>query len=211
MCILCMWNTCVQTGCLACVPAPSIRVYEHTTQSSYGHPLCYINLMFVKRPFAKLYNVNLLGTFVGLAYLVKSNLKINRWRHDLCQWYHTCMVGIIETFETTHRRGIKSSHFRSSCSDGLRWKRATNTLQKSCLFSTFFTFLQKCKRTRRNFDIWTIQKYQNPEIEFHVIFHDVNTSGVDYAETLRWGTFLITIERVTFYIYIYTIRTSQAE
>ena len=31
-----MWNTCVQTGCLACVPVPSIRVYKHTTQSSYG-------------------------------------------------------------------------------------------------------------------------------------------------------------------------------
>ena len=25
-CILCMWNTRVQTSCLACVPAPSIRV-----------------------------------------------------------------------------------------------------------------------------------------------------------------------------------------
>ena len=62
-------------------------------------------------------------------------------------------------------------------------KRATNTLQKSCLFSTFFTFLQKCKRTRRNFDIWTIKKYQNPKIEFYVIFHDGNTSGVDYTET----------------------------
>ena len=33
---LCMWNTHGQTGCLACVPAPSIRVYKHTTQSSYG-------------------------------------------------------------------------------------------------------------------------------------------------------------------------------
>ena len=60
-------------------------------------------------------------------------------------------------------------------SDGLRGNRSTNTLQKSCLFSTFFTFLQKCKISRRNFDIWTIQKYQNPEIEFYVIFHDVNT------------------------------------
>ena len=43
--------------------------------SSYGP--------FVERPFAKLKYVNLLGTFVGLAFvskldLVMSNLKINR-------------------------------------------------------------------------------------------------------------------------------------
>ena len=36
ICVLCMWNTHVQTGCLACVPVPSIHVYKHTTQSSYG-------------------------------------------------------------------------------------------------------------------------------------------------------------------------------
>ena len=29
-------RTHCQTGCLARVPVPSIRVYEHTTQSSYG-------------------------------------------------------------------------------------------------------------------------------------------------------------------------------
>ena len=50
------------------------------------------------------------------------------------------------------------------------------------LFSTFITFLQKCKRTGINFGICTVQKYQNPKISFYVIFHDVNTSGVDYAE-----------------------------
>ena len=33
---LCMQNTHGQTGCLVCVPVPSIPVYEHTTQSSYG-------------------------------------------------------------------------------------------------------------------------------------------------------------------------------
>ena len=37
-------------------------------------PLCYINLTFGKRPFAKLYNINLLGTFVGLAYCIQARV-----------------------------------------------------------------------------------------------------------------------------------------
>ena len=74
MCILCMWNTHIQTGCLACVPAPSIRVYKHTI-SLVTDPLCYLNLRFVKRSFAKLYYVNLLGTFVGLVFCIQARFS----------------------------------------------------------------------------------------------------------------------------------------
>ena len=169
------------------LPSLCASAIANTPLSLVTDPLCYINLTFVKRPFAKLYNVNLLGTFVGLAYCIQArfsqvNLKINRWRHDL--WPH--MHG-------WYNRNVQNNFEKASKVlpwdrtvlpwDGLREKRATNTLQKSCLFSTFFTFLQKCKRTGRNFDIWTIQKYQNAEIEFYVIFHIVNTSRGDYAET----------------------------
>ena len=91
-CILCMWNTytCDQIGCLACVPVPLIHVYEHTT----ADPLCYINLTFVKIPFAKLYYVKLLGTFVGLAFCIQArfshvkskNKQMTTWPF---QWYYT--------------------------------------------------------------------------------------------------------------------------
>ena len=38
-------------------------------------PLCYINLTFIKRPFAKLYYINLLGTFVGLAFCIQARFS----------------------------------------------------------------------------------------------------------------------------------------
>ena len=38
-------------------------------------PLCYIDLTFVERPFAKLKYVNLLGTFVGLAFCIQARLS----------------------------------------------------------------------------------------------------------------------------------------
>ena len=63
---------------------------------------------------------------------------------------------------------------------GLWGKRATNT---HVYFQLYLPFFKNVKELVRNFDIWTIQKYQNPKIEFYVIFHDANTSGVDYAET----------------------------
>ena len=88
---------------------------------------------------------------------------------------------------------------------------ATNTLQKSCLFSTLFTFLQKCKRTGRNFDIWTIQKYQNLEMEFYVIFFSrCKHFRSRLRVNLRWGTFLITIKQVTYFeIYIYAYQVTE--
>ena len=43
-----MWNTRVQTGCLARVPAPSIYVYTNTPLSLVMDPLCYINLRSLK-------------------------------------------------------------------------------------------------------------------------------------------------------------------
>ena len=49
-------------------------------------------------------------------------------------------------------------------------------------------------------DIWSIKKYQNPEIEFYVIFHDVNRSRL--RGNVRWGTFLITIEQVTYILFL---------
>ena len=49
--------------------------YTITPLSLVTDPLCYINLTFVKRLFAKLYNVNLLGTFVGLAYCIQARFS----------------------------------------------------------------------------------------------------------------------------------------
>ena len=140
-----------QTGCLACMPAPSIRD-TNTPHSLVTDPLCYINLTFFN--VTSTYSELLLGWhFVSRLNVVMSKRKINRWRHDLSNGTTHAWLVLIKTFETTHRKCIKSSRFGSSCSDGLRGKRATNILQKSCLFSSFFTFLQKCKRTGRNLEI----------------------------------------------------------
>ena len=98
------------------------------------------------------------------------------------------MVGINRNVRNNsskrHPKSIKSTHFASS-----QWRFAGKKSHKhsrKCLFSTFFTFLQKCKRTGRNFDIWT-PKIPKPRNRILCHFSRCKQSRVDYAETCIVG------------------------
>ena len=52
--------------------------------------------------------------FVSRLDLVISNLKINRWRHDLSNGTAHAWLVLIKTFKTIHRKGINDSRFGSS-------------------------------------------------------------------------------------------------
>ena len=76
--------------------------------------------------------------------------------------------------------------------DSLRGKRDTNTLQKS----SFFTFLQKCKRTGRN--LFGLSKNTKTPKSNLMWFFTMWTLRSRLRGNVRWGTFLIMIEPDTF-------------
>ena len=67
----------IHTVRLAASPVCQRRRYAYTNTplSLVTDPLCYINLTFVKRTFAKLYYVNLLGTFVVLVFCIQARFN----------------------------------------------------------------------------------------------------------------------------------------
>ena len=54
---------------------PSLCASAIDTRILVTDPLCYLKLRFVKRSFAKLYYVNLLGTFVGLVFCIQARFS----------------------------------------------------------------------------------------------------------------------------------------
>ena len=57
--------------------------------------------------------------------------------------------------------------------------KETQTHPRNIYFKLSLRFFKNVKELGRYFDIWTIDLY--------VIFHDVNTSGVDYTEMCGGG------------------------
>ena len=109
---------------------PSLYVY--TPLSLVTDPLCYIDLTFIEIPFAKLNYINLLGTFVRLEFgrQTRFNLKINRWRHDLSNGTAHAWLILIETFKTTHEKGIKCALFGSRLHGNVRWGTFLITIER---------------------------------------------------------------------------------
>ena len=89
-----VWMYCVDVLC-GC----TCTMHVEYTRSDRLPNLCAINLTFVKRLFAKLYYVNLGGTFVVLIFCILARFSHVRSKNKQMmtwpfQWYRTCMVGI---------------------------------------------------------------------------------------------------------------------
>ena len=97
---------------------------------------------------------------------------------------------LIETFETTHRKGINNSRFGSS--QWICWENEPQTHSRNHVyFQLSLPFFKNVKELGQTL------------IYYFGLSKNTKTSKSNFMSRLcgnvRWGTFLITIERVTFY------------
>ena len=100
------------------------------------------------------------------------------------QWYHTYMVGINRNVRNnSSKRHQNFSFWELTVTVCGEKEPQTHSRNRLYFQLSFIPFFKNVKELGETLIFGLSKKYQNPEIEFYVIFvYDVNTSGVDYAK-----------------------------